>query len=90
MPKYVDTDKIHYTTIIDSNGRDSWGRQLYKRREVVYKSALDRMPAADVAPRTEVAREIFEEMDKILLPLLHEVSQVYIYAKLRKKYLEGE
>lgn len=42
--------------------------------------------ADDVAPRAEVASEIFDELDKIMLPLLHEVSQVYIYAKLKKKY----
>ncbi len=40
--------------------------------------------------RAEVAREIFEEMDEILLPLLHEVSQVYIYVKLKRKYTEAE
>lgn len=40
--------------------------------------------------KAEVAREIFEEMDKIMLPLLHEVSQVYIYTKLKKKYTEGK
>lgn len=40
--------------------------------------------------RAELAREIFEEMDRILLPLLHEVFQVYIYAKLKKKYTETE
>lgn len=37
-----------------------------------------------------VAREIFEEMDEIMLPLLHEVSQVYIYVKLKRKYTDAE
>ena len=45
---------------------------------------------ADVAPRAEVAREIFEKMDEIMLPLLHEVSQVYIYVKLKRKYTQSE
>lgn len=43
---------------------------------------------ADV--RAEVAREIFEEMDEILLPLLHEVCQVYIYVKLKRKHTEAD
>ena len=37
-----------------------------------------------------VAREIFEELDEIMLPFLHEVSQVYIYVKLKRKYTEAE
>ena len=40
--------------------------------------------------RAELAREIFEEMDEIFLPLLHEVSQVYIYVQLKKKYTQSE
>ena len=51
---------------------------------------VENIPTADVAPRAEVAREIFEEMDKIMLPLLHEVSQVYIYVKLKKKYTQPD
>ena len=46
-------------------------------------------PTADVVPRAELAREIFGEMDEIFLPLLHEVSQVYIYVQLKKKYTEA-
>ena len=51
---------------------------------------IDNAPTADVAPRAEVAMDIFEEMDRILLPLLHEVSQVYIYVKLKRKYTQSE
>lgn len=50
---------------------------------------IEDTPTADAAPRAEVAKEIFEEMDKIMLPLLHEVSQVYIYTRLKKKYKGG-
>lgn len=51
---------------------------------------IEDVPTANVAPRAELAREIFDEMDEIFLPLLHEVSQVYIYVKLRRKYTEAE
>ena len=48
------------------------------------------IPAADVAPRAEVAREIFEEIDKIL-----ESSTPYYLihiglAELKKKYTEQQ
>lgn len=57
----------------------------YKR--YFYRHDYDEMIAE---AKAEVAREIFEEMDEIMLPLLHEVSQVYIYVKLKKKYTEPE
>jgi hypothetical protein len=57
----------------------------YKR--YFYRHDYDEMIAE---AKAEVAREIFEEMDRILLPLLHEVSQVYIYVKLKRKHTEAE
>lgn len=44
-------------------------------------------PTADVAPRAEVAREIFEEIDKnfILIPI-YDID----FKELKKKYAEGQ
>lgn len=57
-------------------------REMYNRAMDGLKAVIEER-AED---KSEVAREIFEEMDKIFLPLLHEVSQVYIYVQLKKKY----
>jgi hypothetical protein len=84
MAKYIDAEMFKQIVIDagNKNNTPSLGEFI--------ANLVDIFPAADVAPRAEVAREIFEELDKIMLPILHEVSQVYIYAKLKKKYTEEE
>lgn len=87
MARYIDADKIvFWIRYVSSNGMlcDT------DVRKVAFSDEIARMPTADVAPRAEVAREIFEEMDEILLPLLHEVCQVYIYVKLKRKHTEAD
>ena len=66
-------------------------------------SFIDDFPEADVAPRADVAREIFEEIEKIIIKHLNdaiksksvtaEISIDYIeldIAELKKKYTEGQ
>lgn len=87
MAKYIDADALKERLEYFSK----WCKDGRKQGvDFVLDCPLPDMPTADVAPRAEVAREIFEELDKIMFPLLHEVSQVYIYAKLKKKYTEAE
>jgi hypothetical protein len=66
---------------------------------------IDRMPTADVAPKSEVAREIFAVIDKIIIGCrVDEYSKEFGYvvrqnyngasivrclAELKKKYTEG-
>ena len=45
-------------------------------------------PIADVAPRAEVAREIFEEIEKLHLHITNEFD-LRRYEELKKKYTEG-
>jgi hypothetical protein len=86
MARYIDADVevSKYVTVWDCDCSE-FGKQI-----VMAVDDLHYLPTADVAPRAEIAREIFEELDKIMLPILHEVSQVYIYAKLKKKYTEAD
>ena len=62
----------------------------------VHCSQIDVLPRADVAPRAEVAREIFWEMDKLLLSITidEEAEESFVgfdfdkYLALKKKYTE--
>lgn len=55
---------------------------------------LNDIPDADVAPRAEVAREIFEEMDKFFtadkLGLFTYRYYKYVIKELEKQYTEGK
>ena len=63
---------------------------------------LNDIPDADVAPRAEVAREIFEEIDKLItneclvfkdengIRGYVDASVHYAIAELKKKYTEGQ
>lgn len=46
-------------------------------------------PTADVAPKSEVAREIFAEIEKLHLHVTNEFD-MRRYEELKKKYTEGE
>jgi hypothetical protein len=63
-----------------------------------YSPNLSKIPTADVAPRNEVARKIFEEIDDIFLmfkpqyfvdaPNLNYKRLTDLFSKLKKKYSE--
>ena len=58
-------------------------------------NVIDEVPTADVVPKSEVAREIFEEIEKFNRPPFPECQPVYIIkarelAELKKKYAEGK
>lgn len=63
MARYKDADKIvFWIRYVSSNGMlcDT------DVRKVAFSDEIARMPTADVAPRAEIAREIFEEIRNIL------------------------
>lgn len=61
-------------------------------------AALDRQPTADVAPRAEVAREIFWEIDMLLMSITidEEAEESFVgldfdkYLAIRRKYTKVE
>lgn len=51
---------------------------------------IEDAPTADVAPRAEVAREIFEELDKKIFHHVPDLHTFEIYTDLKKKYTQSE
>ena len=89
MARYIDADKINYTVRSFYDGHSIEGEIILKVRAVAFESDIDEMPVADVAPKSEVAREIFEEIEKLHLHITNEFD-VKRYAELKKKYTEGD
>ena len=94
MARYIDADKIvFWIRYVSSNGMlcDT------DVRKVAFSDEIARIPTADVAPRAEVAREIFEEI-RDLIHFTMEPNSTTLYAKiefekleaLKKKYTQPE
>jgi hypothetical protein len=98
MARYTDIDnliKIIQDQIIDTNPNDLGYKVLTQ-----FIAALNHAPIADVAPRAEVAREIFEEIEKTADACIESewlrgswfnMSKFKeSLAELKNKYAEGE
>lgn len=48
MSRYIDADKIDYTTASVYRGKDNEGKDVYRRTFVAIKSVVDEIPTADV------------------------------------------
>lgn len=101
MARYIDADKIEIRV---ERGINDDGVIFIPMRDV--SASINRTPTADVAPKSEVAREIFEEIENILrivkIPCIS--AEGYItpltarywaidpndYTELKKRYTEGE
>lgn len=57
MARYIDAEKV-----MEEIARIG-GHNFCKWHTIGVKALIDRQPTADVAPRSEVAREIFEEIE---------------------------
>ena len=88
MARYIDADKIDYT--VTMVGRD----ENAGYRAVAFESDIDEIPTADVVPKSEVAREIFEEIETCLEYEYMSYLKAYDYTlltrieELKKKYTE--
>ena len=76
MPRYTDIDKL-----IAEYDRVHVGPAGGARKLMV------EAPIADVAPRAEVAREIFEEIDKMCIDTFGNFNH-RVFSELKKKYTE--
>ena len=87
MARYIDADELYKAAqkrIAEANEA---------RMAVVDDEFLDLINDAfteDVAPRAEVAREIFEELDKNIFNHIPDLHTFEIYTDLKKKYTEGD
>ena len=72
---------------------DAFG-DLYGIGDVVYVDDMKQIPAEDVAPRSEVAREIFEGLERLMLDgaiggkYPAKVINPDKYAEFKKKYVK--
>ena len=85
MARYIDADK--FIEWLDVGHLRSPSEICYSEGDV--KVMIDMQPTADVAPRAEVAREIFGEIEKLHLHITNEFD-LRRYEDLKKKYTEGE
>lgn len=82
MARYIDADKL--TNKMFPIGLVDNGNYTINAKAI--KAAIDRTPTADVAPKSEVAREIFEEIEN-RVGIRHDILDVWdILAELKKKY----
>ena len=90
MARYIDADKF-IERLKASPAFPNMGMDGYFLLDVV-ENLLKKFPTADVAPKSEVAREIFEEIDQLFDLVCHMIGVEIIsfpqYAELKKKYTE--
>jgi hypothetical protein len=98
MARYIDADKLiaHLKDEIKAcepvfDGRAN-GKSVAYGTELGLKSAIsfaETLATADVAPKSEVVREIFEEIEKVVnYALCVDITDWSAYAELKKKYTE--
>ena len=102
MARYIDADKVHESIetlqiALESNNDRIWAKNKpYYKGLATARAVLDETPTADVVPRAEVAREIFEEIEKYMMDSVDVTHTAYktigtsTFAILKKKYTEGE
>ena len=93
MPRYIDADSLK----LSLENLPQWGGEVLLISVI---TALHRTPTADVVPRAEVAREIFEEIEKAhdecigvdittRIGYFQQTKFEHKLAELKKKYTEG-
>ena len=88
MARYIDADKA-----MEEINRIG-GHNLCEWETIGVKALIDRQPTADVVPKSEVAMELFAELDKVIRE--HKEGYCcdwYMYekhAELKKKYMKKD
>ena len=100
MARYIDADALESELFRDGIAGIFLGyprRRTYTIGDIRGMLKNERIaPTADVSPRAEVAREIFEEIERLMLDgaiggkYPAKVINPDKYAELKKKYTEGE
>jgi hypothetical protein len=94
MPRYIDADKLTEEYIKLQYSDQSMG--IVCNRYMSEIARVSRQPTVDVAPKSEVAREIFGEIESMLIRYTFEdgygeyisTGLVDEFAELKKKYTE--
>lgn len=92
MARYIDAEALKERLYAISVVSDDWYGMGINRGLDRAETAIDMMPTADVAPKSEVAREIFEEIEEIKKEYTSgdiDGNELYIMLYLlKKKYTE--
>ena len=96
MARYIDADKIHqFVDTKVAEGKDGWSKGIPYEWEYAL-AVIDEAPTADVVPRAELAREIFEKIENHLFVIapIEEFDgwariQLADIMRLKKKYTEA-
>ena len=101
MARYIDADKLIEFITKGLNNPDKTKAFGYDAIEIL--TEIEYTPTADVAPKSEVAREIFEEIELKLSAnrsgellsdgkwfVCFDIQLAEEIAELKKKYTEGE
>ena len=90
MARYIDADKLIEFITKGLNNPDKTKAFGYDAIEIL--AEVEYAPTADVAPKSEVAREIFEEIDTMIfgtiIPNDCAIISIAKLAELKKKYTE--
>ena len=84
MPRYIDADKM----VSKDNAYTTFPHDLAGCDDNDLVRWINEQPTADVAPKTEVAREIFEEIYEDCFDQFGYINYEAL-AELKKKYTEG-
>jgi hypothetical protein len=94
MARYIDADKL--IAEIEENINTYWNEGVggYYLAEDALEHSVKTAPTADVVPKSEVARDIFEDLKKFCRPPMPECQPIYIIREiemeeLKSKYLGG-
>ena len=91
MARYIDADWIYQ--MVENRYRVSSGIEHRCERDLL--DLICQAPTADVVPKSEVAREIFDKVDEIGYRYLNDADysggdMIYDLNELKKKYMEGK
>jgi hypothetical protein len=94
MSRYIDADKL--VDLCDELAREPWNQKAapisWADAFEDFISEIEGQPTADVVPKSEVAREIFEDLEMYVEE--HNGCSVNLsrceFAELKKKYTKGD
>ena len=97
MPRYIDADALKKEIeslqitlcLARQSGKDTLNQVVFEYRKSILR-IIDKQPTANVAPKSEVAREFIDAVDLNLVCAMTGLELMFFgkYAELKKKYTE--
>ena len=87
MARYIDADAFSEKFKKALENQEQYGLYNHAKITQYVIKAIENEPTADVVPKSEVAREIFEEADKIFMATCLSLETYNAWCELKKKYI---